>query len=339
MKKQMLMQACLILPLLFLSSCAPFDWLKGKKATPSVSSSAQEIAVGKDDIVLARIDNKPVVTVRSLDEQFKQLLEDNPQYKQLAEDPQYKEVLGELKENFFRTLVDAKVISSYVKELGLDKSAEYLKKRERIMFAVETMLNSEFFEKEFPVTVSESDIRGFYDEHKNDLVISRGGVATVAVQFEKDADAKAFLAKVTNGKMADFKKIAEGAGLKDKIHDLKLVNAQSVGIDPVLRDKILAIKKVPSVELIKVNDKNIWVVNVTSKEEPKYRTFEEVKEQIKRTLEQKKKMEKVQQELEAIKKKMNVEINNDYFKSQKAKPEEAAQQAANQSAAGAPKVA
>jgi hypothetical protein len=111
-----------------------------------------------------------------------------------------------------------------------------------------------------------------------------------------------------------FKKVAQDDSLNAKIKDFKLVSSQSIGIDEPLRDKIVGIKVVPSVEMFEVNGK-FWVVNATSKEEAKYIAYEQVKDKLQQELEQSKRVELLQKEIDELRKKYAVEVLEDYFKS------------------------
>ena len=146
-----------------------------------------------------------------------------------------------------------------------------------------------------------------------EAVVSRGGVNATGVSFTKEADAKAFLEKA-KGKGATLDKVAKENNLGDKYRDFKLVNAMSIGVDPVLRDKIVALKKFPALELVKVNDNTYWVVYAASKEEQKYRSFEEVKPVIEQRLTGQKQEKAMEKAMEQLKKDYNVVINEDYFK-------------------------
>jgi hypothetical protein len=110
-----------------------------------------------------------------------------------------------------------------------------------------------------------------------------------------------------------FKKVAQDDGLNAKIKDFKLVNNQSVGVDEQLRDKIAAIKTVPSIEVFDVNGM-FWVVNATSQEDPKYVQYEQIKDRIKEQLEQQKRVEAFTKDVDKLKGEYSVEINESYFK-------------------------
>ena len=183
------------------------------------------------------------------------------------------------------------------------------------------MLNTKYFSQEHPVQVADAELQEFYDKNKDtmpDLLISRGGTKAVGVSFDKEDDAKAFLAKV-NAAKGDVKKAADDAKLSKNYRDFKLVNKQSVGIDAVLRDKVVELKKVPATELVKAGDKSIWVVRATEKEEVKYRPFDQVKAGLEQYVAREKRMEAFEKEISRLKQDYNVVVNEGYLKAQEEK--------------------
>jgi hypothetical protein len=118
----------------------------------------------------------------------------------------------------------------------------------------------------------------------------------------------------------DLKKAAQETGVSNAVKDFKMVNSQSIGIDPALRDKIVAIKTAPSVEMITVNG-TVWVISATSKETAKYRPLEQVKDGIKQLLENNKRAELVESEIAKLRDTYNVSINEEYFKSDASAPD------------------
>ena len=75
----------------------------------------------------------------------------------------------------------------------------------------------------------------------------------------------------------------------------------------------MAFKKIPTVELVKVNDSTYYVVSATDKSEPKYRSFDEVKTSIEQRLNQQKQEQALEKEVEKLKKDYNVVIDEAYF--------------------------
>jgi parvulin-like peptidyl-prolyl cis-trans isomerase-like protein len=307
----------LLMPLVFLSGCGVVDWFKGKCGMGSGSSTPQEmvgsnpmtnIAVNDTSEVLVTINGRRVVTVDSFEREFNILLEENPQLKSVLP------FMPDARRNFLTGLVNQEVVDLYVFDNHLDKKIEYQRDLERLHRSVIRMLNTKYFTAAHPIEVNDEAVKAYYEANKDkmqELVVSRGGVQTVGVQFEKESEAKAFFAKAQGKNITD---VAKTSNLSDKVRDFKFVNKQSVGIDPDLRNKIVALERLPSTELIKVNDKTHWVVQVTIREETKYRAFEEVKEPLRSVVEREKSNESLQKAIEGLKGDLKVVINDDYFK-------------------------
>lgn len=312
------MQVSSLALVLLLSGC---DWWGKKEVAAPAPGTAAEVTAG--DVVIATMAGKPILTMKQFEERFEQLLAGQPQLRAML---QY---MPDLKVDVAKSLVSQDIINKFVEESGVNKQEDYLKDLELARTQAQNIVNVKHFRAATTKPIAEADVRKYYDEHKGEhqeLLASQGGIPTAGVPFEKEAEAKAFLAKVTGKKIDDLKKAAEAAKLGSKFRDFKFVNAQSFSIDPVLRDKVIALNKV-GVELIKVNDKSFWVVVVGAKEEPKYRPFEEVKEGLSKFLANKAMEEAMEAKIDELKKKYDVNINEDLLRP---KQEEKAEVAANE---------
>ena len=303
----------LAIPLVFLPGCFLTDWFKGKSSEETesgamVQGGREPLTVASDDTVIASMNGKPIISAESLDKNFNQLLEDNPQLKAVLP------LMPNAKHDVFMGMVSQAVVDEYVQEKGIESKAEYKKELNNMIKSVKSMLNTKYFGLDHPVEVSDAEVKKFYEENKAampDLLLSHGGVKASGVSFATEAEAQAFADKVKTG---GFAKSVADAALKDKVNDFKFVNVQSLGIDPTLRAKITMIKKVPVTEVIKDSTGKFWVVNASEIEAPKYRPFEQVKAGIKQFVEKEKRTEALCKEIDKLKKSYNVEINEDYFK-------------------------
>ncbi len=318
------LHVCAVFAVLVLSGCAPWDWIKekfgGKKAPAAVavepakdkaSTRGKIEAVelkGKDDKVLVTMEGVPVMTIKSFEEEYEKLLEENPQLKQMAQ------FVPNLKENIFKSLRSQLIMDAYIEREGIDQDPEYQADLARFIKSLKRMLNSKYFAKGQPVTVSGAEVKKFYDENKDKvpgLITSQGGIRAVGVKFDTEAAAKAFFDKV-KGKSKQFDEVAKADKLS--VQDFKLVNDQSLGMNAELRKKIMGIKSFPAVDMVKVADNEYWVINATAKEAKQYRPYEEVKEQLKSDLEREKEMKAVEAAVEKLEGKYNVIIDEEALK-------------------------
>jgi hypothetical protein len=227
--------------------------------------------------------------------------------------------MPDAKKNFLMGMTNQLVVDKWIADNKIDQKEEYVKDLERMTRSVKRMLNTKYFGLEHPVQVGANEVEEFYNKNKDsmpDLVISRGGVKAAGVSFEKEADAKAFVAKVRE--MKDITKAANAAHVTKNLRDFKMVNAQSLGMDVALRDKIVSLDKFPAVELVKVNDKSFWVVSATGKEEAQYRSLEQVKTGLEQYVAKEKRMKLFDEEISKLKTDYNVVINEDAFKAEEA---------------------
>jgi hypothetical protein len=299
--------ALLISAVVLLPGC---DWFKSKLGLTKTAG----VAGGGDSSVLATMGGKTLLTADEFEKQFKNLIETHPYGAMLAQ-------MDGLDRRFFDGLVGQKVMTRYIEENGINKTAEY----QQQLDALVQMLNARFFQMKHTPKVTEAEMKEFYNQNKENMpeaILSRGGVQATGVCFAKEADAKAFLEKA-KGKGAMLEKLAKEANVADKYRDFKMVSAGSPGIDAVLREKIISINKFPSVEFVKLPDNNCYVIYAGSKEEAKYRPYEELKGAIEQRLTAKKQEESMEKAVEQLKKDYGVMINEDYFtkKSAAAQPE------------------
>lgn len=308
------------------------DWLGGKKEAAALAGSRGPIAADDTSTVIVSIDGKPVITEKRLQQVIDELVEMQPQYKVMLQMMDRKQI----EQNIVDGLVKQEIIDHYVEANNLQNTPDYQAKMERVMKMARQMVNAEQFAKNIKVNVSDSDVKAFYDKNKDvmpQLLLSRGGVHAVGVEFDNEADAQAFLTKAKAEFGGDLKKAADKLAKGDRFKDFKLVNAQSVGIDPTLRQKITAIAKAPTTELVKLSKDKVWVVKATEKEDAKYRPLEQIKDDLKAFLEKEKLQERINEEIEKLHKAYNVQMNAEYFK-----PEEKEAEAGSEVGAAAPAV-
>lgn len=294
--------ALLLVPVVFFPGCGWLECLRGKKEAAAEGGKAVVTMAG--DVV---------ITTKSFEAEFEQLIEENPHLKSVLA------LMPDAKKNFLMGMVNQQVVDKWVSANKIDQKEEYTKELDRMMRSVKRMLNTKYFGLEHPVQVGEAEVAEFYDKNKDsmpDLIVSRGGVKAVGVSFDKEADAKAFVAKVRE--LKDISKAASAAHVSKNLRDFKLVNAQSLGMDAALRDQIVSLQKFPTVELVKVNDKSFWVVSATSKEESQYRPLEQVKAGLEQYVAKEKRMELFDKEISKLKADYNVVINEDALKAEQA---------------------
>lgn len=301
----------LIVSMTLLPGCAVLDWVKGlfgdgaPKEVPTEKSTKgfDVVKDGSETIVL--MEGEPIVTKASLEKEYQQLIKDNPQIAQMLP------LMGG-KDQLMRRLVNAlterQIVKRYIVANQIDQQAAYQAELDRMLNSVKDMLNVKYFNQNHPVEVADKDVKEFYEKNKEtmpDLLVSRGGVRAMGVKFGSKDKAQEFLSKV-NAANGDITKAAQDEKLN--LEDFKLVNAQSVGMSPELRDKVAAFKKTPTTDMVELNDKTVWVVRATAKEEPTYHEYDKVMPHLKKYLEDQKREQMLGTVMEDLKKKYDVDV-------------------------------
>lgn len=301
-----------LIPVLLLSGCTPIDWIKDKlnSGKPNTNASnSEDIAIVQDgSVVLATLQGKPIVTETSLNDDLEKLMAQRPEIRQMLP------LMPNLKYDFLKGLVSQKVVDRYVIANKIDATAEYQKELDQAINSLKLMLNAKYFNQQFSVTVSDAEIQKFYDENKTqmkDLLISNGGVQAFGISCASQAEAKQIAEAAKDKTLAQ---VANSLGKKANFHDFKLVHKESAGIDSALKAKIISFKKFPTTEVVKASDGTFWVISATSFQEPKYRSFEQVKEALRPYIENEKRMEKMATEIDRLSKDYDIVINEEFFK-------------------------
>lgn len=269
--------------LLILPGCVPVDWVKN--IFGGGSSGSQKTLSAKAGMPLLTLDGKAVITDQSLEAEFKEALSTQPMYQQLAE--QHKGMRYKLLREYYEGVKKKMIITKYVRDKKLDQQASYQDELQQIIEQLKTQLDIKAFVEQHPVTIDESDIKQYYEKNKNNpqggILLSQGGIKAAGVYFDNEARAQEFVQKIkTPG--ADFDVIAKQENVAVKPFDI--VHERTTGLPDVLKQKILAARKFPSSECVKVGGKSFCVVQYTSKEKTKYRPYDQVHELIEQQLKQ-----------------------------------------------------
>jgi hypothetical protein len=313
LNKQLAICGFLLISGLFFVGC---DWFKklGSKETSSSSVLSGD--------VLMSIDGQPVLTVAEYEKQLDMARAANPQIDMILQMMPNAE-----REFVFRGISTSKLMKAWADKEGITKNSDFKEQQKHLHEAMDLQLYMKAFDEKHPINISESDIERFYHEKKDSipgLAITQAGVDTSFVRFTSKAKAQLFFDKVKDAKKADeFKKIAEGN--KEQANQ-SVINDKSPFSD-ALKQAVLDIKKFPSVHIVKVSDNGYWVVLATGKSEAKYHDLKspQVQQGLRKMIEDERKAQLIEKEIEKIKQDMNVKENTSYFEQK-----EASKRASNQ---------
>ena len=290
-----------VVSLLVLPGCDLF-----KSSSSANVDSSSMIASDDGSAVLVLIEGKPVVTQKMFDSHYDQLIAMNPQLQQFAA------IMPNIKRNILDGLVHEKIVLWNAEKMGIHETEDYKNELAQAMRAAKVNFAAKNFEKQMvgPIEVTEDDVKQAYDARKDtELLISKGGISADGVEFSSKEKATAFLEKAKTS----AKNIKAVAGT-EKVKEFAPISEFSFDIDEAVKSKVLGITKFPSVVMVESSDKKFWVIAATSKKESQYRSYDEVKEQLKPAVKNEKGMKAFMAKIEDLKTEYNVVINEDLFK-------------------------
>lgn len=317
--------------LILLPNCDFFKGQEEKKEAATTRAAEAALTAAKpqsgtganSEVLLTLYDEKvPKLTVEDFQNYKKELLEAQPNYASIIE------FMPGANEQIFESLMNEAILEEDVKKNKIDQTQAYKEDLDKIMKYARRSLNVKYFQEKHPVTVTDAEIKAYYEENKNSipqLMASPGGVEAKAVMFDNKAAAEAFFDKVKDAK-TNFDGIAKESNLN--VNNFGEVNSQSYDVDGMIRSKLIEMKKFPTVELVTINDKSFAVVKALKKTEPSYVPFEQVKPGIENLLKQQKGAEVLTKEIDKLKKEYKAVPNKEYFDREKKVQEEKAQKAA-----------
>ncbi len=291
--------------LMVLSGC---DWCCKKKScsTSSVSAASTPDANDKSTVLLT-IGGKPVITETQFQAYYNQFLASNPRLQGMIQ------FLPNAKQEIFKGMANEEIVMHWAELSDVASNAEYQKELEQAIKMIKRGLAAKQFEQSVvgKVGVSEAEMKDYYEKHKNpELVVTPGGVKALGVEFGTRAQAQAFMDKA-KGNAASFKSAADAEKLK--VREFNAINDFSFDVDKNIKDKVVAVKTFPSVMVVESSDKKFWVVNAVSKEETKYRSFDEVREGLKAVIEREKMAKVWTEKIDELKKKYDVVEDMAFF--------------------------
>ncbi len=326
MKNTTIKSALLALSVVVLPGCTLVDTIKEKLVGSSDTQSAEckkeakpkkvKAAAKDGGKVLCSINGNPAITEKDFNQSIQQMLQANPYFRGAGAES----LPASIKKKFFDELVKQRIIITNAQESGLLKDTKFIEAYEEMKKLVKDSLTVQFFEKEVfdSIDASDSEAQKYFAENKDQFVKIAGGVLVSGVRFEKEADAKAFKEQV-KGKTEDEFNTRAKATSNAKLKAFGRVNKteeKGFGASTVpgpIKDTAFALMDLPAVEMVKVA-KEFWVIHVSDKEETVYFELDEIKPQILNILKNDKFKEKLDEKLKAIKAKMNIVNDEDFFK-------------------------
>src|SRR5688572_9395406 len=179
----------------------------------------QDMVTTQDEVsltgnVLVSMRGKPVVTTDSLAVEKEKFLNLYPQLRQVLPVMDTKE----FERNILEQVISQKIVDEYVIANKINETEAYKKDLDAAIENIVRMLNLKHFGESKVVSVSDAEVKAFYDANKDSIpgaMLSQGGIAATGVSFEDAASARSFMAKAkTSG--GGFKKAAQDENLNEK---------------------------------------------------------------------------------------------------------------------------
>ena len=295
-----------------LPGCWPFGEKKEESMVPMRElAPAEKIDDGSE--VLLSINGNSVITEKSLQEYIEQAKGANEQVAMILE------IMPNAEHDiFFNGLMQDKLLKEWIKDKGIDQRAEYKKDLKQLLAMAHSSLAAQHFQKELNVTVSDSEARKYFNEHKQEIpgvIVTAGGIKARGISFDNEGKAQAFYAKLQAG--GNFGTTAQEASLEIDDFGGQPINDKSF-VDPKVKEAVLAISSYPKAVVIKLGNGKAWVVQALAKQQAEYVPFDQVKEGIKNMLKERKVAEIFEQEIKKLKSKFKVEENKAYFEKKQA---------------------
>lgn len=276
------------------------------QAPLEVQKTTVQTSVPKQESnVLVTIEGKPAVTLESFNKFVESAISADAQLRAVYE--QHPDLIVP---SLLQVVVQQQLISHWAEQEKVSEKQTFQKKFDEGTRALRDMLYQEAFVEAFKKEPTEADVRKYYDEHREIdpmIVIQQGGVKVKAVVFEKEEDAKNFLAKAEK-EPAKFVELAQDAGKKPA--DYGLVNSLSL-VDPSVKERAEQIKEFPKVELVKAGETEFIVFVAESRQEAKFKKFEDVKDALAQRLVPHIMQQAILEATDKLSAKFKVDVNQD----------------------------
>lgn len=282
--------------LLALSGC---NWGSKKKTSMEQATDGSQ--------VLYTIDQRPVVTAAQFEDYYNQVLASDPRLQSMAG------FLPNLKKEIFDALANQELLVIWADNQGMFDSEDFQKNLNQGIQQIRRMHAAKKFgeAKVGKITVTESEIRDYYEQHKDpELVATPGGIKAAGIEFATKDAATAFFNKVKN---TPNSVITTAKMEKLAVKSFPPINKYSFEVDMPIKAALESKTSFPVVVMAQGSDKKWWVVVGESKQETKFRPLDEVRDAISGAVEREKGMKQFSDEINKLKETMTITEDAEYF--------------------------
>ncbi len=177
--------ALLALPIMMLPGCGALNWIKEKlgMSKPQTTSGVSDFGVSKDmdmngekktgdglvsadddSEVLVTIEGKPAITAKMLQDELDQLAAERPELNEVS-----PMMMLDIKRSLLMGMVNQIIAEKWAKRKGVHDTPEFKKDLADGIKQINRVVIAQYFNKEHPMQVTDSELKAFYDKHKNVL--------------------------------------------------------------------------------------------------------------------------------------------------------------------------
>jgi peptidyl-prolyl cis-trans isomerase C len=292
----------LLLPHLLLLSGACRKRDDGAPAPPG-SQSAPALSKSELDTPLATIDDL-IITLGELEERINR---QSPYVR-----ARYTSL--EQKKEFLDNLIRFEVLAKEAYRRGLDKDAEVVRTMKQVM--IQKLINQEFDSKVTPDSISDAELRAYYDANQTEYV-KREEVRASAVILGNRAQAERVLAEArgdagkTNKGFRDLvEKYSSDEETKLRGGDLRYFTAESVEVPSPVVKAAFALAQIGDLsDVIDAGGGKFYVVKQTNRRKGSTRSFDDAKPSIRNALFREKRTAAQKAFIEGLRAKSKIEID------------------------------
>lgn len=167
--------ALVILPLMTLPGCGVIDWVKeqlgmvkpqtremsdfGSMSMSEGAKTTNRVDDGSD--ILVTVKGSPAITMQMLEDEVKQLIDSRPELKDA-----FSKMPG-AKQNVLMGLIAQLIVDEWAMRNMIHETPEFKKELEKAGKQFKRAVSAQFFAQAHPVSVSDAEVRAFYDKNKD----------------------------------------------------------------------------------------------------------------------------------------------------------------------------
>jgi peptidyl-prolyl cis-trans isomerase C len=221
----------------------------------------------------------------------------------------------EEKKNFLDTLVSFEVLAKEAQRRGLDKDPEVVRTMKQVM--IQKLIKDEFANKITPESITEEELRAFYDQHLAEFKrAAQVRAAAIVVKDKATADKVAQEAKAQEGKShTGFRdlvtKYTIDEATKNTGGDLGYFEQTATAVPKPVVDAAFGLENGKVSGAIAAGDGRFFIIKVTGTRPAMEKSFEEVQSQLRNRVFREKRVDGQKQFVDGLKSKAKISLHEE----------------------------